>query len=469
MENLDTYLATVDELVDDENKIVTYKSLSHHLALPADQAKEVLEFYVQSCGAGKISVIYSLTGRSHKGVSVSIVRDTELEQKKSSLKLVLSCFPYSVQKAKMRDAAPLYASDYDMTKAGLYQCGNFSSVRFNGAKKLSDDEILKKLKSSAFHSGLISFDPEKTLSSKKLSNKSPPANKIPSLFASKVKTKDSPESKKLGAGENLPENSTSDKHKQDVSKKSAETISNKETNHKKIFDKKTKPTNRKAAGMDAFMTKGKQDLFKNENPTTANTEVTSVIGTSPEQPEPTSPENKREIQECLDAMEVDENFVEESDKVLKNVKKAKITPPKKRPANKKKSRGNSGELPAKKRRRIVPEELSSSSESEEENFDEIDVIPPSPEPAPPMNKAAALNPRRKRVLKSKTYMDDDGAMVTKKEYQDVSCSSEDDSDVTKKAKENKTPPDAKKKPIFDMKPVAKSKQTSLMGFFAKKS
>lgn len=164
---------------------------------------------------------------------------------------------------------------------------------------------------------------------------------------------------------------------------------------------------------------------------------------------------------------------------------SKAKPPPKQESNSKKSRRkDSHELPAKKRRRIQAVS-SSSSEGEEEEDEEMDIIPPSPPPVaepvvekedkPEKDERIAQNgpknKRMKKVLKSRTYQDEDGCMVTKKVYVFESCSSDeenvpanDNSEATTEAVEKK-----KKFPCVSTAAQKKpSKQSSLMGFFKKK-
>eukprot|EP00064_Thunnus_orientalis_P016387 superscaffoldBa00003237_g16452 len=140
----------------------------------------------------------------------------------------------------------------------------------------------------------------------------------------------------------------------------------------------------------------------------------------------------------------------------------------------------------KKRRRIKKPEPDSSDE---------DVIPDSPqqvetrEPSPPRPKKeveSVSHPgssemkvrKRRRVLKSRTFVDDEGCIVTEKGYESESYSeTEDDAPPTKQAPKHPFPA---KQPTSNKEDVKKSqkkaaanaskgtKQASIMGFFQKK-
>uniref|UniRef100_H2ZCZ1 DNA polymerase delta subunit 3 n=1 Tax=Ciona savignyi TaxID=51511 RepID=H2ZCZ1_CIOSA len=101
--------------------------------------------------------------------------------------------------------------------------------------------------------------------------------------------------------------------------------------------------------------------------------------------------------------------------------------------------------------------------------EEMEIIPASPKPPPkPSIKNGEKNSRTKRVLKSKTFVDADGSMLTEKEWvEEPSLSGEEDDKNDKQTESitiKKLSPKANKKPANK-----KSKQSSLMGFFSKNS
>ncbi|KAM9300245.1 DNA polymerase delta subunit 3 isoform 9-T10 [Morus bassanus] len=146
----------------------------------------------------------------------------------------------------------------------------------------------------------------------------------------------------------------------------------------------------------------------------------------------------------------------------------------------------------KKRKRI--KQLQSDSSDEEEADVPLPPTPeeekaPSPPPVPPLK--TALEPastevsaggrkrKRKRVLKSKMFIDkEEGCMVTEKVYESESCTdSEDDFTKSKLLAAHKQPAlPSKKEPKEERKNLKKgaatanraNKQVSIMGFFQKK-
>ncbi|XP_019386101.1 PREDICTED: DNA polymerase delta subunit 3 isoform X4 [Crocodylus porosus] len=147
----------------------------------------------------------------------------------------------------------------------------------------------------------------------------------------------------------------------------------------------------------------------------------------------------------------------------------------------------------KKKRRRIKQPQSDSSDNEADgpasSMSQEDSAPaPSPEPPP----KAGLEPastevkastggkkrKRRRVLKSKTFLDDEGCMVTEKVYESESCTdSEEEFTKTKPAalhRQSTVP--VKKDPKEDRRGPKKgattaskaNKQVSIMGFFQKK-
>ncbi|XP_019367115.1 PREDICTED: DNA polymerase delta subunit 3 isoform X4 [Gavialis gangeticus] len=147
----------------------------------------------------------------------------------------------------------------------------------------------------------------------------------------------------------------------------------------------------------------------------------------------------------------------------------------------------------KKKRRRIKQPQSDSSDNEADgpasSISQEDRAPtPSPEPPP----KAGLEPastevkastggkkrKRRRVLKSKTFLDDEGCMVTEKVYESESCtdSEEEFSKAKPAALHRQSTVPVKKDPKEDQRGPKKgattaskaNKQVSIMGFFQKK-
>ncbi|NXI35790.1 DPOD3 polymerase, partial [Galbula dea] len=130
------YLENIDEFVTDQNRIVTYKWLSYTLGVHVNQAKQMLYDYVErkrkeNSGA-QLHVTYLVAGdliqNGHVCHKVAVVREDKLEAMKSKLATVASVHVYSIQKALLKDSGPLYNTDYDIVKTNLHNCSKFSAI-----------------------------------------------------------------------------------------------------------------------------------------------------------------------------------------------------------------------------------------------------------------------------------------------------------------------------------------------------
>ncbi|XP_071612360.1 DNA polymerase delta subunit 3 isoform X3 [Heliangelus exortis] len=130
------YLENIDEFVTDQNRIVTYKWLSYTLGVHVNQAKQMLYDYVErkrkeNSGA-QLHVTYLVAGNliqnGHDCHKVAVVREDQLEAMKSKLTTIASVHVYSIQKALLKDSSPLYNTDYDIVKTNLHNCSKFSAI-----------------------------------------------------------------------------------------------------------------------------------------------------------------------------------------------------------------------------------------------------------------------------------------------------------------------------------------------------
>ncbi|NXY47883.1 DPOD3 polymerase, partial [Ceuthmochares aereus] len=131
------YLENIDEFVTDQNRIVTYKWLSFTLGVHVNQAKQMLYDYVErkrkeNSGA-QLHVTYLVAGNliqnGHVCHKVAVVREDKLEAVKSKLATIASVHVYSIQKALLKDSGPLYNTDYDIVKTNLHNCSKFSAIQ----------------------------------------------------------------------------------------------------------------------------------------------------------------------------------------------------------------------------------------------------------------------------------------------------------------------------------------------------
>ncbi|NWT15710.1 DPOD3 polymerase, partial [Vireo altiloquus] len=81
----------------------------------------------------QLHVTYLVAGNllqnGHVCHKVAVVREDKLEAMKSKLSTVASVHVYSIQKALLKDSSPLYNTDYDIVKTNLQHCSKFSAIR----------------------------------------------------------------------------------------------------------------------------------------------------------------------------------------------------------------------------------------------------------------------------------------------------------------------------------------------------
>ncbi|RVE61192.1 hypothetical protein OJAV_G00168410 [Oryzias javanicus] len=433
------YLDNIDEFVNDHNKIVTYKSLSLALGVHVNTAKQMLYHYLEHKrkeSSPQLHATYLVTGKfvgngqtCHK---VSIVREDQLEDFKSKMNLIVSVHVYSVQKALLKDSGPLYSVDYDAVKDNLKNCSKYSAIRCAGAVPMSPLELQQTLKAQIHPQP----EPESsgtnggTNTTSKSNTK--PQKGIMGMFSNKSAVKNT-------SNEVKPE------QKEDTTVVDAA---------------KSKPAAKANPMMNFF---GSQTAKKSVKPVKEETDQTSSSSEPPQRqsPQPCETQDSAAAQHQKDSRSKTKR-VEDADSEEEKMEK-------------------------KKRRRIKRPDPDSSDE---------EVIPDSPQPkesqpreiSPKKEKTETVQQsnghsgmkvrKRRRVLKSQTYLDGDGCMVTEKGFVSESYSeSEDDFQAPKpaqrepfKAKPNPSNKEDDKK--SQKKAPANSnkgaKQASIVGFFQKK-
>ncbi|XP_074160167.1 LOW QUALITY PROTEIN: DNA polymerase delta subunit 3 [Sminthopsis crassicaudata] len=460
------YLENIDEFVTDQNKIVTYKWLSYTLGVHVNQAKQMLYDYVErkrkeNSGA-QLHVTYLVSGNlvqngnsCHK---VAVVREDKLEAVKSRLAVTASIHVYSVQKAMLKDSGPLFNTDYDILKTNLQSCSKFSAIRCAAAIPRAPDEISSSEK-------LGQADPQ--ISNEALSSSGPttnghgpPATKqtsqhpkgIMGMFASKMASKS-----------------------QDA---------NKETKTESKETTNTSSANNKPPGKGNVMSNFFGKAAMNKLKVNLDSEQAVKEEKTLEQPTVSVAEPKLA---CTGSLK----------KPYKKVEPVKMQ-------QKEKKRGKRAELSddeaketenlKKKRRRIkLPESDSSEDEvvPDSPGAYETELPPSSPPPSPVPEPALKIEPeppsikatsgekkrKRKRVLKSRTFQDEEGCMVTEKTYESESCTDSEEDFKVKTTSLQRPPSIPVKKELKEERKGLKKgaatlgkahRQVSITGFFQKK-
>ncbi|KAK4298488.1 hypothetical protein Pmani_029172 [Petrolisthes manimaculis] len=149
------YLDNLDESVNDERKIVTYKWLSLTLGVHTNVAKQMLYQFVEKqrhkdCHDLTVTYIVSGVVAGQAGqpdtVKVAVVPEDALAAVKSEMKEVVSVHVYSVQRMRLNDLSLLYSSHYDTVKEHINDINKYSGIKCAsaGLRSSADLENLKK-------------------------------------------------------------------------------------------------------------------------------------------------------------------------------------------------------------------------------------------------------------------------------------------------------------------------------------
>lgn len=461
------YLENIDEYVTDQNKIVTYKWLSYTLGVHVNQAKQMLYDYVErkrkENSGVQLHVTYLVTGKHvqngypyHK---VTVVKEEKLEAVKSKLAVISSVHVYSIQKAVLKDSGPLFNTDYDIIKANLEICNKFSAIQCSFAVRRAPAEIAKSQKSSQPSN-------EQQVTSAPITNgHGPPPSKAASqptkgimgMFAAK--------------GNSKPQTVGKDS-KPEVKEAPAATVSSKST--------------AKSNMVNNFF--GKASMKKK-----ASSDLEQMVKEEKSTPQLVSQEPETEV--CMSSTvdrpvgKVEEEPAEQPVEIP--LSRAAPAMPQKKGKKSKVKRSDvsdsDDEKTTKKKRRRIKKPVSESSEDEDAPASPVAMeehlqspSPPEaavkaePESQPAEAQTIGKKRKRRRVLKSHTFMDEEGCIVTEKRYETESCTDSENESAKLKpaAPKQSAPPAAKQEPKASKKGAAASskgvKQASIMGFFQKK-
>lgn len=455
----DLYLDNIDEFVNDQNKIVTYKWLSLTLGVHVNTAKQMLYHYLEqkrneSSGTA-LHATYLVSGKCvengtpcHK---VSVVREEKLEAVKAKMEMTISVHVYSVQRAELKDSSPLYTTDYDAVKDNLKNCSKYSAIRCAAAVPMSSAELQRAQE--------IALVPSAEKENRKPGLNEPAATSKPSakppagimgMFASKSASK-------------VQESSKEVKTEQKDDSSSVETS-------------KTKPAS-KANPMSNFFGKSAQKKVE-EKPKKSIKEETDGGSTASAsgniKQSQVSPKSDGEVKE--EQSKTSRALKSETKDTRNKTKRPEVVDSDDEPV----------ESQQKKRRRIKkPQPDSSDDEVVPDSPPVPNIQTPSPkkqvkkETVSHQEDGSVVKRRkRRRVLKSHTFVDEEGCFVTEKGYVSESYSeSEEEPEPTSQAKDSSLlkqsfgKKEEEKKEKGQKKTSAASKPTkqpSIMGFFQKK-
>ncbi|XP_044759352.1 nucleolar protein dao-5-like [Coccinella septempunctata] len=416
-------LQKIEELVFDEDKIVTNSVVCEKFDVSLRESKYILKKYISDDNLypGKISVTYLICGKLKTGeYNIQIVDSIELYEKKKSFSLISDEVVYSVQKSNSIDFNAIsisekIASTFQVPKGSII--GEKCSERLVKSKVLPPPPAQKnfeKPKSSMFFKPV----PKTEANCEKKQNQSTSTNN------SKINTQKKPGGL-AGFLSQTPQNS------------------NHENKHQhKLSSSDEEPRVTKRPRMESNDQEADKVEVKVEN----EPESSEVINDKSKEAVP-----KNEVPE--------ENS---------NGKTSDAKQPSKKASNKKKQEG-------KKRKRIIlqsdsEDDLFANDEDEKLNVDSEEEKPLIAEPKETIPK----NKRRKAV--EKVYTDDEGFVVTKTEYVLVSASEDEETEVEAEKPKVVKPQEKEEKKSPPQKPTAKGKkgkalagnQPTLMSFFKKK-
>lgn len=439
------YLENLDEFINDEGRIVTYKWLSLTLGVHTNVAKQMLYHFVSSQHdsdkGDNLNVTYIVSGvvareGDHPGVhKIWLVKEDSLAAAKTKMKDVISVHIYSVQKTKLQDMNVLYSANYDKVKENIMSINKYSGIECPDAKVRSTAALAKIRQENAYQA-----PPE-------------PVKKESKYKPSQIKN----DIKKEPGSEN------DDKQTNGKSNQIASMFARQ---NKKVEVKKEGAKHKKTPSSAGSKTKGGISAFFNKGPVVKKSDAAESVPLSPSKTSPSKSESSKcspiksgsgasspvkadsivssssetELQESVKESQVESVDTDSSPKRAK--KQSKIKAQQQRGKNKRK-KGKCDEAPKMKRTRIMQlsdSESSSEEEVEEELFlspsppppevhcvesDSDEIIPPTPQPKSQdlLNKGGQ---GRRRKLVDKTFEDEDGYIVTKKEYEFVEDSGDED-------------------------------------------
>ncbi|CAG4970858.1 unnamed protein product [Parnassius apollo] len=439
----------------DEEKLVTYISLSKELCLHVNESKILLQKLIEDIRNKNpkiaLNINYIISGITDKNVAkTTVCMETELSVIKKSFEAIFFEHIYSVSKGFSRvDNASLLTTNKfeDFTLCtGIIKCSECS-------KRTADEIGVLKSNSQNY----VSID-----------------NKIQNIPPKKIKNEISEKSDESG------NNKEETKHN---GIKLQENIKKERNSPKKEEICKTANKNNiKQKGIAGFFGKSNGVTIKKEiEKKPAQTENKEV------KVESTTTEVK--VEKISVAVESEQKKIKESDKVKNKQEAEKMTDKRSDVVEDKKiQKITKKNLKVdKKRKRVL---RVSDSESDNETNDPFysekhmdlqneseDEIPPTPSVNTIKITSGIVNPKKRRKIVDKTYTDEDGYILTRKEEVYESCS-ENDEEVT--SKENvehinkkviETSPKEKKNGVKSSKKKViqpqTGKQTTIMNFFNK--
>ncbi|CAL1528953.1 unnamed protein product [Lymnaea stagnalis] len=473
----------IEEYINDDNKIVTCRWLSLMLNLNINDAKRALNTFVKhhrnKPADGLFNVTYFIAGlgKSKDGEPMHkcvVVPEAHLEEVKNSLSIVTSCHIYSVQRAKLKDYTSLYLTDYDIIKNNLEKCQLLSSIKCPRAtlRQQSKPSVKSEGSSSEIkfekdeQMAVISSKSATSSSAKGVSKKAEPKGSIANMFASAgKKDKGDEKTSPVSAKVNEPtEPSTKAKVKSKPTEKKGGVLSlfskqevknaeNAETNKEKASEKERSK---------ASATKSNTSSTKSNPPKTSQTKEKKNMkkrtkDSGDEDEEILERKHRRRIRTDLFDSSDEEEYVSDVEEEMEMSPVAAGDA-----SDEEDTMGEKGDEEKQVKESVVTEDVK-----EKENITTNSA-----------NAGGCRKRKRTQKVASKTFVDEDGFIVTTKvtewesESDDEVMEVQEQKPVIAPTKKNSVAQKAEPKGKAPSKKAAvspqKGKQTSLMAFFKKK-
>jgi len=424
------YMENLEEWIEEEDHVVTYKYISRNLKVHVNVAKQMLYNFVESrkSSGSKLGVVYLVSGlisrkegedEANAGScqKVVLVKEKDLEGVKAKFTEVLSEHIYSVQKSPENiTMTSLFLADKSTPGHDFTAAAGLTSIKHKAA--VPRESVI-----------------------------------MPQVTKMEVKTEPAPVKK-------------TEEKKEQVKKTTGI-----EAAFSKVSAKKPSPVKTEASKKPAAAGKS------------GKASISSMFAKQSSKPKPVK--TAAEEKENIVNQKIEEKAIVKEEKTLDNKEVESTKPLSQSRGKTNKAKARSKQDDSKKRKRI---QVMSESESEDDEVEE-EKSPAMEEEAPPVSallesdeedeipatpKAETkTGPGRRRVrrLVDKTYMDSKGYMVTKKEFESAS---ESDTEQPEKKPVKKVTP---KKHEKVEAPVAKKPkltgsggkgQTGIMNFFKKK-
>lgn len=434
------YMENLSEWLLEEGRVVTYKFLARSLKLHVNVAKQML-FNFRAENKAEVTTVYLVSGvvKTGEGVpphtKVSLVKEDELEAIEKEMSTVHSKHIYSLQKAESPVTfTALYATDVEVFKEDPINCGSsFSSIKNRAAVPKEDTRPKVSIPSKEEKKTEIvkKENVKKEIPKKSALEEAFSKSKKPSPVKNEVKKDDGVKNSSAGKVKKPQQGQLANMFAKQASKPKVEKVKDEEK-----IEEKENIANEKIEDEASVKEEVKQERL-NDKPILSELNSKKSPSKSKSPVKPVKKTNKKE----------DDSKKRKRIQVLSD------------------SEESGGEEDVEEKPAVLEEEETGPPATALIESDDEEIVPATPKAEP------SARPGRRRVKKlvNKTYVDDEGFMVTKKVYESGS-----ETDEEPPAPEEKP---VKKSPVKVEAPAAKKPklgapggkaQPGIMNFFKKK-